>query len=157
MTVSPDGFRARFPEFKDVVDDDLLFWLNEGVGTINTSSLGDRADLGVMLYAAHMLVMQLRERRAVSGGGIPGDPYMVTTSKTVGPVSKSMSPIGGAAGGDARSGDYASTSYGQRLWRMLRAASLGGLYAPGPIPGCPSYPANELMGWPGRAGRSHRW
>jgi hypothetical protein len=148
MTVGPDGFRQRFPEFKDIVDDDIVYWIDAGVTTINSRVLGDATDLAIMLFAAHNLVIQLRERRAVAGGGIPGDPYMVTTSKAVGPVSKGMSPISSASA-DPRAGEYADTSYGQRLWRMLRAASFGGLYNPGYRQQAPGYPPNPLMGWPG--------
>jgi hypothetical protein len=156
VTVSADAFRDTFPEFSSSVDATILYWLSEGVATLNSRVLGERFDSAVMLFAAHNLTLSLRERRASQGGGLPGDPYMVVTSKAAGPVSKGMSPIGGGTT-DPRGGEYNETSYGQRLWRILKANSLGGLYDPGCTGRLPGYPENRLMGWPGIPYGGRRW
>jgi hypothetical protein len=133
MTVTYDGFVAAFPAFNletDYPKDQVNFWIGQAPNQINTARMGRNADLATMLYVAHNLVLFKRDAMAAEAGGIPGEAKGPVTGKTVDKVTVSYDTAAATTDG---AGEYNLTSYGQRLWRMMRAAAAGGLYVPGRV------------------------
>lgn len=85
--------------------------------------------LAMALYAAHWIVLDQRDGNTSSGGGVPGSPAQVQTSKSVGGVSvgydTSLSTFQGA-------GTWNSTSYGARFYQMAMLVGMAGTQLGGP-------------------------
>ncbi len=137
-------FRIAFPEFSAIsaTDAQLTYWFAQAPFAQNVvatppgcppgfqgSALGQNLDLAVMLFAAHNITLGAINAAAAAR---PGAAVGVAAS---GPIS------GKGAGGLSvtydtgavaitGAGIYNATSYGQRLWKMLEIAAMGGTYAP---------------------------
>jgi len=135
MTVDVATFKEAFPEFASNADAQVSFWLMQGVATLNARLLGNQYDLAVMLFAAHFVAGSIQNQQAVANGGVPGQSIGPVISKAVGPVSKTM----GTFSVDPRAGQYNNTTYGQRLWALMRATAAGGVYI---------RPRTRLNAWP---------
>jgi hypothetical protein len=120
-------FRVNFPEFASAAqypDDVVTFWIAAADLMLSVSRWGLVRDMGVQLYAAHNLSLERAAMNAAANGGVPGAASGAVSQKTVGPASISYdSPS--AAAKDA--GDFNTTIYGQRLWRMIQ------IFGSGPI------------------------
>ena len=133
MTVAYSDFVTAFPEFANTAtypESQIDFWIGQAVNQINACRFGSNADFATMLFVAHNIVLSARSAAATAGGAIAGDASGPVTSKTVGPVSKSMDA---ALVGYAGAGPYNQTSYGQRLYQIMRAAGTGPMYFPKPV------------------------
>lgn len=101
------------------------FWLAQAPLQLNAERLGANYDLAVMLYAAHNLVLSAKDAKAAAFGGVSGGASGVTSSKTVDKVTVSYdtgsSTIDGA-------GAWNLTTYGTRLYQLLRGANTGPFY-----------------------------
>lgn len=129
--VTYDSFVTAFPEFKDQTaypPDTVNFWIGEAPNMLNACRFGKAYDLAVMLFVAHNLVLGARDQSTTNGGGIPGQVTGPATSKTVGKVSYSQD-VGAVTIPGA--GDWNATSYGIRLYRMIRAFGAGPVYVGG--------------------------
>jgi hypothetical protein len=82
MPPTVDEFRKVFPEFADVSDEQVQFYLDQGMLWIDTYWEPIDAKLGAMYAAAHFLTMQnissggviINEGGSDSGGSTPSDP-----------------------------------------------------------------------------------
>lgn len=128
MAVTYTSFVAVFAEFADTSaypQASVEFWLSQAPFQLNANRLRNSYDLAVMLFTAHNLALGRRDARSAAGGGIPGQATGPTSSKTVDKVSVSYDT--GATTYDG-AGEWNATTYGQRLYRLLRAVGAGPLY-----------------------------
>ena len=126
MAVTLVSFRAVFPEFGDATkypDPAVTFWLDQAGVTLPQVIPAQQVDLITMLYIAHNLTLGAL---SASGGGGSGS-FAPVSSKSVGSVSKSMDT---SAVTSAGAGIWNGTSYGQRLFALLRGFVSGGFYRP---------------------------
>ncbi len=125
-------FVSAFPEFSNeavFTVSTINFWIPQAYGQLNAYRFGVQIDLAAMLFVAHNVVLSAREVATANVGGIPGQVTGPVTSKTVGPVSI-------AYGGQTsleKGGAWNGTTYGQRLYKMMKAYGVGPFYvAPRP-------------------------
>lgn len=121
-------FTAAFPEFADISvypAAQVSFWLGQAPKQLSEERLGANYDLAIMLYAAHNLVLSAKDMRAASAGGTGGSASGIVSSKTVDKVTVAYdtgaSTIDGA-------GAWNLTTYGTRLYQLLRGANIGPFY-----------------------------
>lgn len=137
-TPSPDSFKLRFPEFDDLDDGRVSYWLADASDTDVKQSdwEGKPGERAAMLYAAHNL--------AVQGAGASSDsdvPAGVTALRS-GALSLSFDAQHVR---DVASGGYASTAYGKQFLALVRAYR-GGIRVTGGVWQCV---APEAYDWPG--------
>lgn len=134
MTVAVSDFRTAFPEFADATtfaDAQVAMWLGAAYLQLNARRFGASLDLAAMLFVAHNLTLGAREARAAASGGLPGQAVAgPMTAKAVDKVSVSY----GAGAAREGAGAWNLTTYGQRLYAMMRAFTGGMTYAPGMRP-----------------------
>lgn len=120
-------FREIFPEFAltKATDAQIGFWLTTGSNSLSAARLGANNDLAVMLFAAHNLTLAGADQAASLDGDAPGSPNAPVSSQGAGGLSVSFATEMTLSEG---AGIYNATSYGQRLWALLKAASLGGFF-----------------------------
>lgn len=127
MTVAYSDFVAAFPEFADqerFPASGVDFWIAQADNQINCRRFGKLESLAVMLFTAHNLVLGAQNQRAAAKG-IPGVPMSPIASKTVGEVSVSYDTKDTVIEG---AGAWNATSYGQRLYTMMKAVGTGPVY-----------------------------
>lgn len=128
MAVTYSTFVGVFTEFADATaypQSTVDFWMGQAAFQLNANRLRNSYDLAVMLFTAHNLVLGKRNSQAASAGGAPGQVTGPQTSKAVDKVSVSYDTGAVSYPG---AGEWNATSYGQRLYRLLRAAGAGPLY-----------------------------
>ncbi len=117
-------FVTVFPEFAAASTVAIDYWLSQALLQLNAGMFGANFDLASMLFVAHNIALGQQEAQAAAKGGIPGDALGPISSKSVGGVSVSYDASGIAIPG---AGAWNATSYGQRLYKMMQAASCGGV------------------------------
>jgi len=122
-------FIAAFPEFASSPTTSVSFWLAQGYSQLDSFRLGAQIDYAAMLFAAHNIALGNQAALAASGGSAIGNVAAPMQSKTVGPVSAAYDTTVASIEG---AGQWNATSYGQRLYPLLRGASLGGTYVGAP-------------------------
>ncbi|MGI4851703.1 MAG: DUF4054 domain-containing protein [Janthinobacterium lividum] len=125
------SFVLAFPEFGNTTlypAAQIEFWLSLAYSQLNAFRFGTQLPLAVMLFIAHNIVLSARETQAGTSGQIVGSVQGPMSSKSVGPLSVSYAGTTGIEGGGA----WNYTSYGQRLYTMMRAFAAGPKYVPGP-------------------------
>lgn len=128
--ISAAQFIAAFPEFNSSPTTSISFWLAQAYSQLDGYRLGVQTDYAAMLFAAHNISLgnQAAMAGAASGQAIGGIAAPIQ-SKTVGPVSAAYDTTVVSIEG---AGQWNATSYGQRLYPLLRGASLGGTYVGAP-------------------------
>jgi len=109
-----------------------------------------KADWAIEMWVAHQLVIEKQAVEAAQRGGDPGTRIGVVTSKSVDGVSVSFDVSSVVEEG---AGYYNQTVYGQRFWRLLKAAT-GGPIQVGV--GAPPLPFMFFNGW-GLTGSYNAW
>ncbi|HWI02388.1 MAG TPA: DUF4054 domain-containing protein [Acidimicrobiales bacterium] len=120
MAVTPESFRAAFPEFADPTkypDALVARKITFAVKLTNAARWGDLHDEGVELYAAHELTLATRK---------PGNVVGVVTAKKVDKVGANYDAGSVAEEG---AGQWNATTYGQRYIRLARMVGAGGMQA----------------------------
>ena len=130
--MTPAAFRAAMPAFADpdkFPDPQVQLWLDAADTQLPAKRWGTLRDLGVMLLTAHRLTLAAAAAKATDGtGGLEAaQGGVVSESKAVGGVSKSVTKAGAAAAGDVAAGQYNATSYGQQYWSLAQSVGVGGL------------------------------
>lgn len=121
-------FIAVFPEFATMAAASptaVNYWLSQAPLRLAVGRLGANFDLASMLFVAHNIVLSAKETAIATKGAIPGGTLGPISSKSVGGASVSYD-VGMAA--IAGAGEWNATSYGQRLYTLIKAASMGGIY-----------------------------
>lgn len=137
MTVTAASFRVAFPVFaseKTYASSTIEFWSGVGVLMVNADRWGALTDLGVMLYTAHNITLELMAAKGGINGAPGGRATGPVTSKSVDKVSVAYAAQLAASDG---AGQYNLTMYGQRYWQLLQMMGMGGLQSntPGQGPG----------------------
>jgi len=129
ITITPAQFIATFPEFAAYDTTQIQNWLTEAPMEINTWRLrddfNDARPMAIMLFTAHNLALGKYDQLTAAAGGVPGATSGPLASKSVGGVSMSYD-VGATTFRDA--GDFNSTGYGRRLYRLLRSYRKGFTY-----------------------------
>lgn len=119
MALTPVDFKIRFPEFEEIPDSRIQFWLDDAQLEVGESAWDDLYEKGVMLLSAHFLsIDQINQDDDESGGGVTGN----VTSRSVGDVSVSFAK----SSSDSSSDDwYLQTSYGTEYLRLKKRVGMG--------------------------------
>ncbi len=130
--MTPAEFRAICPEFADPAkfpDAQVQFWLTAAENQCDPSRWGNQLDMGIMFLTAHRLTLAAAAAQKTDGtGGMDAAAgAVISESKSVGGVSKSIGRAGAASTGDPNAGQYNDTSYGKQYWDMVRTIGAGGL------------------------------
>lgn len=155
--VTPTQMRGGFPEFADTTaypDGFVQYWLDWAYVLLNPNRWGNALPLAAQLYAAHNLVEERRAILEAAKGGVAGMGSGPATSKAVDRVSVSFDI---AVVSEKDGGDWNTTIYGRRLFRMIQTFGMGPIqagigYTPpwvfgfsGAWPGPPAWPG--APGW----------
>lgn len=168
MTVTAPSFRANFTAFANNAtfpDDSVNFWLSVAALMLPVTRWGASAaaaapaagpitsmlDLGMMLFAAHNLVLEAQANRSVAGGALPGMSSGPVSSKTIGPVSQSYDS---QAGLELEAGHWNLTVYGTRF---VRLAMMVGSASIGHVGGAQPYGQYSGAGWVGPLNQWPGW
>lgn len=119
-------FLEIFPEFAATSTNVATFWIEQARAQLALGRLGANADLAVYLFVGHNLVLNQQDLDDAKNGALPGDTLGPIASKSAGGLSVTYDSGSIAMEG---AGPYNATSYGQRLWKLLQAAAMGGVYA----------------------------
>ena len=120
-------FRSDFPEFGNAAtypDARVQTYLNLAETRLDQTRWDALWTYGVELYTAHSLALaQMRAATALAGAA-PGQTTGITTSRSVGGVSKGVD-IGAVTVEGA--GTYNLTSYGSEYWQLVLQIGIGGV------------------------------
>jgi hypothetical protein len=142
VTLTINQFRADFVEFANATkypDAQLTFWLTLGSLLINASRWGEVVNYGVELYMAHNLALAAMAQKQ-GARGIPGAASGMLNSKSVDKVSAGYDT---ASVAEEFGGNWNLTTYGQRLYRLMKQFGAGPLQigaGPGAAPVYGSFP-----------------
>lgn len=130
MTITPDGFRADFPEFADAAaypDSGITFWLTVASKLLNPLRWQDMLETGTELFVAHNLVLERQAQKSATAGAPPGVSTGPIATKTVGPVTQAYDTTAGIEEG---AGHWNLTVYGTRFIWLVK------MFGAGPIQVC---------------------
>jgi hypothetical protein len=123
-------FREAFPQFTDELFPDarVRFALTLAGKSMSVERWGELLPEGMGLRVAHYLTLEREAAKGKDGtGGInAASGAVVSSSKTVGGVSKSETRAGGASSGDSAAGQWNLTIYGQQYWQLVQLVGVGG-------------------------------
>jgi len=125
MAITADVFVLNFPEFGDTArfpPGQVSFWLGQGYALLDNARFGTSLDYGAQLFAAHNLVLSDRANQAAAKDLAIGQAANPIQTKTVGGVTVAFDTTSGGIDG---AGVWNATSYGQRLYALMRGVSVG--------------------------------
>lgn len=122
--ITPDQFRADFPEFANASDAQVSMWLTVGEALVNPLRWGDLTNIGIELVTAHHLAIAMRDDKTAVGGGAAGGVSGPVSSKSVDKVSVSYNTSSTQYEGEAF---WNMTSYGIRYIGLARLFGAGGI------------------------------
>lgn len=128
-------FLATFPEFSDTAVYDSAMvkaWIVPAATIVSPQVFGQQLNLAVCLWLAHNVVLEAREAKTAKGGGIVGAATGPVASKSIDKLSIAYS----AAATSDDGGAFNLTSYGIRLWQMIKGFTAGPFYFPSPRRRC---------------------
>lgn len=133
MSVTYASFIMAFPEFSSATSypqGQIEFWLGlapDALTGIYRRAKPGMVDLATMLFVAHNVVLSTRDAKAVISG-VPGASSGQMTSKAVDKVSVTYDVSSTSVAGAEV---WNSTTYGQRLYKMIKAYATGPIYVVG--------------------------
>ena len=151
MAITADVFVLNFPEFGDTArfpPGQVSFWLGQGYALLDNARFGTTLDYGAQLFAAHNLVLSDRANQAAAKGAAIGEAANPLQTATVGSITTTFDTTSGSIEG---AGPWNATSYGQRLYQLMRGLSAG----PQLVPSRPS--ATGSVGFAVRRGGFPGW
>lgn len=116
------AFRSHFPEFADdtIYPDGIVeFWSSIGEQRLNSTRWGGLYSVGVELFTAHNIALQVRDI-----AGNPGQANVLKSSKSAGDVSVGIDTAATSVEG---AGHWNLTTYGTRFKELQRIAGMGGI------------------------------
>lgn len=128
-------FLQTFPEFSNTTvypDAMVKTWVVPGVTIISQQLFGEQYNLAVCLWIAHNIVLEARELKTANGGKIVGTATGPVASKSIDKLSIAYSSAATSADGGA----FNLTTYGLRLWQMLKGFTTGPFYLGRPYRRC---------------------
>lgn len=142
--VTVDQFRGKLKAFANDQtwpDDAIEFWIDVATQMVNPSRWEDMTYLGIILFTAHMVVLDAMNQQAVAVGSLPGLARGAISAESVGPVSLSYD----VASSTEEGGSFWNlTNYGIRYLYLARQYGMGPVYIGIGV----SNPLNG-PGWPG--------
>jgi len=123
-------FRVDFQEFSSTTvfpNDMVNFYINLSANMLNANgSFGAQLNYAQELFTAHCITIESRAMSEAKGGGIPGTMVAgIPSSKSVDKVSVSYDT---SAILDPTAGHWNLSTYGIRLWQMMRLFGAGPLF-----------------------------
>lgn len=143
--VSITKFRGDLKAFaNDTVfpDDVINFWLTVATQMVDPGRWMEMTYLGIELFTAHHVVLDVKNNMDVGVGGLPGLSRGAINSESVGPVSIGYDT---ASTTEEEGGNWNYTVYGQRYLHFAQQFGAGPVYFGGNM--CAG-PLNG-PGWPG--------
>ena len=126
-----DVFREAFPQFTAELfpAGRVQFYLTLAKKQLDLCRWDELWMEGCFLYAAHYLTLEREASKSKDGtGGIQAAAgAVISTSKTVGGVSRSESRAGAAATANLNAGHWNDTVYGKQYWQLAQLIGVGGL------------------------------
>lgn len=123
-------FREAFPQFTDELfpDGRVRFYLTLAGKSLSAERWDDLLPEGMGLFAAHYLTLEREAAKSKDGtGGIAAAAgAVISSSKTVGGVSKSEGRAGTVATANLNAGHWNDTIYGKQYWQMVQLVGAGG-------------------------------
>ena len=120
---------TAFPEFANTAlypVAQVNFWITQATASLNAFRFGAQLPLAICLYVGHQIVLSAREVKSGAGGQIVGNIQGPLLSKSIGPISASYSGDTALEG----AGAYNFTTYGQRLYSLMKAYATGPKWVP---------------------------
>lgn len=127
MTITPDQFRANFPEFANAItypDTMISFWLTVAYKQCRAVVWQDELDLGVQLFTAHNCVLEAQAIKQAQSGQAPGSNVGPANAKAVDKVSVSYDTTAGTVPGW---GNWNLTNFGTRFKYYVDMFGAGGI------------------------------
>lgn len=121
--MTPDQFRADFPEFANVSDAQINFWLTVLTAIGDPARWDELTNIGIELLTANQLAIALRDQKTGAAGGATGGVSGPVSSKSVDKVSVSYNTVGTQY---ADAAFWNLTSYGVRYLALARMFGAGG-------------------------------
>jgi hypothetical protein len=131
MTVTVQSFQTDFPEFINVPQAQISFWLNVAVNMINTDRFGDLSDQVTELLMAHFIAVFNQTRTNLANnqpGALIGASSAVLASKGAGGLAAGYDV---AAATIADAGNFNLTSYGTTFKWFQRIFGAGAIQVTG--------------------------
>lgn len=150
--ITPAQFRANFPEFNNQTRYPtglIQFWMDWSYLMLNANRFKPEATLNMaaQLFTAHNLVI---ERLAQDQALLAANAQAGAGGRNSGPIaSKSVDKTAvaydNAIANDPSAGYWNQTSYGARLWQLIRMFGAG----PYQSGACGGFLLGNIAGWPG--------
>jgi hypothetical protein len=112
-------FKTRFPEFTDIDDDRIEFFIQDAVLECSEQAYGALYPKVVCLLAAHFLSISNRFALSATGMALSGGSL---TSRTVGDVTVSFATRAAATSDEEY---YRQSPYGAEFYRLQISAGMG--------------------------------
>lgn len=125
VVVTVQEVRTDFPEFSSLSlypDTQVQFWINLATKLINPLRFRDVTKEAIELYVCHNLYLERLAQTQAAAGQAPGAQVGVLNNKSVGPISAGYDA---SAGTIDNIGDWNLSTYGTRLYRLVRMFGAG--------------------------------
>lgn len=132
--ITPTQLRAAFPALSDTTvfpDDTINFWAAVALKMLNACRWGSDLPLGMLLFVAHNIVLEAFNQASANAGGIPGISRGVVGSEAASKLSVGYDTV---IASNAGAGHWNLTTYGTRMWALIRMAGMAPLYVGAGIP-----------------------
>lgn len=129
------AFREAFPQFTPEIAPDarVRFFLALAKKLLPADRWEELLEDGIALFIAHNLTLEAEIGKDKTGAGAINAAAgpVVSESKTVGSMSKSVTRAGSSGQGTSltNAGQYNATVYGQQFWQLVQIVGAGGLVA----------------------------
>ena len=114
--------QAAFQDPNLFSDHSIALYLNIANSTLDGDKWGEIWTLGVELWTAHFLSLDLQAAQAAANGTAPGMNPGIVSAKSIGPASVTYD----SNSSDSDAGMWNSTTYGRRYIRFARMVGAGG-------------------------------
>jgi hypothetical protein len=111
VTISPSGFKIRFPEFDSVLDARIQVFLDDSATEIDLTTWGDYYERGIYYLAAHLLTIATK-----TAGGSTTEDLGAVIRKKVGEIEIAYADPGVV--GSYNAGFFQNTAYGIEYLRL---------------------------------------
>jgi hypothetical protein len=127
MAFVVSDFRKAYPEFNDLgkyPDGLITGWATVATAMVNSCFWRSMTALGINLYVAHEITLEVQSQAAANVGGTPGGQSGPVNSKMVGSVTVSYDT---AQAVEKDAGHWGLTVYGKQFLRLARTFGAGGI------------------------------
>ena len=116
--ITPADLKIRYPEFADIDDPRIQFFIDDAILELDVNRWGDYYDKGLAALTAHFLINALKTQTVLGAATIVGN----VSSRSVGSVSTSFNaPVADGS----NTAYYQTSKYGQEYLRLLNIIGSG--------------------------------